>query len=308
MASPAIAQVYVIPTCTNDLYVGDSIEQALNGLRMLDEVMAKAFDHLESRIMLERDRVRALGSRVEVCRKRVDNIAGRAQATNVYSTAKFPGSKLPEPFLPLFRDADLPFAENPLPQFDAHHHYMSASDSRNRGHGATASELRDLHGRLNPDRSEWAQSKALSEGLGMLPADLPSTSSVLLFNSTETPYKQYNVVDALFDVRTKGKRTEDDVKREAMAAPTTMLNGDQLTAVAALDYGYAPEMGAVPTLEFKKMLDFGAGSGGGLVAHDVTFGSSGVLALTNGELILFTVSFCANPANDLTCPPSYIII
>ena len=27
-----------------------------------------------------------------------------------------------------------------------------------------------------------------------------------------------------------------------------------------------------------------------------------------GELILFTVSFCANPANDLTCPPSYIII
>ena len=23
-----------------------------------------------------------------------------------------------------------------------------------------------------------------------------------------------------------------------------------------------------------------------------------------GELILFTVTFCANPANDLTCPPS----
>ena len=26
-----------------------------------------------------------------------------------------------------------------------------------------------------------------------------------------------------------------------------------------------------------------------------------------GELSLFTVTFCANPANDLTCPPSYII-
>ena len=55
--------------------------------------------------------------------------------------------------------------------------------------------------------------------------------------------------------------------------------------MAALDYGYAPEMGAVPTLEFKKTLDFGAGSGGGLVAHDVTFGSSGVLALTNGDAL-----------------------
>ena len=27
-----------------------------------------------------------------------------------------------------------------------------------------------------------------------------------------------------------------------------------------------------------------------------------------GELILFTVTFSANPANDLTCPPSYIMI
>ena len=27
-----------------------------------------------------------------------------------------------------------------------------------------------------------------------------------------------------------------------------------------------------------------------------------------GELILCTVTFCANPANDLTCPPSYVII
>ena len=30
--------------------------------------------------------------------------------------------------------------------------------------------------------------------------------------------------------------------------------------------------------------------------------------LNRGEMILFTVTFCANPANDLTCPPSYINI
>ena len=28
----------------------------------------------------------------------------------------------------------------------------------------------------------------------------------------------------------------------------------------------------------------------------------------DGEFILFTVTFCANSANDLTCPPSYINI
>ena len=31
-------------------------------------------------------------------------------------------------------------------------------------------------------------------------------------------------------------------------------------------------------------------------------------ALPTGEMISFTVTFCANPANDLTCPPSYINI
>ena len=28
----------------------------------------------------------------------------------------------------------------------------------------------------------------------------------------------------------------------------------------------------------------------------------------SGEIILLTVTFCANPANDLTCPPSYILL
>ena len=284
MAAPSISQVYVVPTPTHDLVVGDSIEQALNGLRVLDEVMSKAFDHLESRVQLERDRVHALSSRIAVCRKRVDNISGRSQATNVYSTAKFPGSKRPEPFLPLFRNAGLPFAENPLPIFDHQHHYLPASDPGNRGHGATPAELRDLRTRLNPDTSGWATK--LAEGLGPLPEHLPSASSVLLFNSTETPYKDYNVVDSLFDARSKGKKAEEEGKRQAAAAPTTMLNGDALTAVAALDYGYMPQMGAVPTLQFKQTLDFGAGSGGGIVAHDVTFGAnSGVLALTNGDAL-----------------------
>ena len=29
---------------------------------------------------------------------------------------------------------------------------------------------------------------------------------------------------------------------------------------------------------------------------------------TDDQVSLFTVTFCANSANDLTCPPSYIII
>ena len=43
-------------------------------------------------------------------------------------------------------------------------------------------------------------------------------------------------------------------------------------------------------------------------AMDAALAPSALIVDAEGELILFTVTFCANPANDLTCPPSYIII
>ena len=51
-----------------------------------------------------------------------------------------------------------------------------------------------------------------------------------------------------------------------------------------------------------------------LLAYKEKLLSRAIIMLTKfetkekGEFILFTVTFCANPANDLTCPPSYIII
>ena len=45
---------------------------------------------------------------------------------------------------------------------------------------------------------------------------------------------------------------------------------------------------------------------GATVLRRATVGTVDMTAHIGG-LILFTVTFCANPANDLTCPPSYII-
>lgn len=68
----------------------------------------------------------------------------------------------------------------------------------------------------------------LREGLGRLPTELESISSLLLFNTQENPYKKYVSLDNL-----AGKEVEAPAKDKASLAdaPTTLGEGDQLPQV-----------------------------------------------------------------------------
>jgi len=69
----------------------------------------------------------------------------------------------------------------------------------------------------------------LREGLGRLPTELESISSLILFNTPENPYKKYVSLDNL-----AGKEVETPVqdKKSLADAPTTLgVDGDQLPSV-----------------------------------------------------------------------------
>ena len=72
------------------------------------------------------------------------------------------------------------------------------------------------------------------------------------------PYKKYDEnLDNVFEVKTREK--EEEVKKKEMYAQgETLLKGDDLPAVAALDMTYKPKMKAQPTLQFQTNLDFGS--------------------------------------------------
>jgi len=64
------------------------------------------------------------------------------------------------------------------------------------------------------------------QGLGALPKNLPSVSSLLLFNRVENPYKKYVTIDPLQGAVTK---TRADMEEQAKMgdAPSTILSGQQ---------------------------------------------------------------------------------
>ena len=90
------------------------------------------------------------------------------------------------------------------------------------------------------------------DGLGRLPEYLPSVSAMLLFNSSENPYRGYVQTDVLLG------EGQDDEGRQVPAhkpspsptkklaeAPHSVQHGQQLPSFAMLDFGYNPELGTV---------------------------------------------------------------
>lgn len=94
------------------------------------------------------------------------------------------------------------------------------------------------------------------DGLGQLPEYMPSVTAMLLFNSTENPYRGYVPTELLL-----GNAGEEEARRQAAVqkptpksgkklakAPHSVQHGHQLPSFGVLDFGYNPELGTVPTL------------------------------------------------------------
>jgi len=85
-------------------------------------------------------------------------------------------------------------------------------------------DLYTIFGQLNQIGSEPERVEFLMEekGLGSLPAVLSSLGSLLLFNSSINPYKNYVAEDNLVSSG-KAKAVGDIAKSQMASAPTTVL-------------------------------------------------------------------------------------
>ena len=220
-----VHQVYSVPAAFDDLGGADGMLQAMEGLKILQNVMDDCFSRVSSRIAEEKSRLGSLNQRVATAQLKIQAVRGSKTATTVYSTPKYPASdalKLHKPVT-----SGMPFQEYPVPAED---------DKDDDGHRFTPSDnpallrkdyqdLIALYGRLNPDMSTF--SEQLKPGLGKLPHRLESVDSVLLFGTNETPYKQYNVLDALRGQERAARKEEEERRRALFAQPRSMLVGDE---------------------------------------------------------------------------------
>ncbi|MDO9334462.1 MAG: hypothetical protein Q7T57_08080, partial [Dehalococcoidales bacterium] len=121
-------------------------------------------------------------------------------------------------------------------------------------------------------RAEHAQADEeteIAEGLGRLPAYLPSISSVLLFNSDENPYKQYVTINNLEGVGGQDRAQESG---GPSAAPRSLIDGLELPTYAGFTFEYKPLLGELPQFDLPQNLPLGK-------LADITFGAESALSI-----------------------------
>ncbi len=101
--------------------------------------------------------------------------------------------------------------------------------------------------------SQAERGDAEREGLGRLPDHLPSVSSLLLFNSSENPYKAYKTLDNLSGKGLKLRERTTD-KKALDLAPGTLQTGLSLPTYGAEGVDFVPEARPVPELEVASVL------------------------------------------------------
>lgn len=255
-------QKYSVPVSFDDLGKADSMLRALHNLQNLQTVMNDCFSRIISRVETEKNRLGTINQRVATAQLQVQAVQGSQTATTVYSTAKYPAPDELEYVKSLSHGLPCDLCQDSY-DADLNRRYLPSENPAvlRKDHR----ELVDLYNSVNPDMTSFTHQ--LKSGLGKLPSSLSSVDSVLLFNQSETPYKQYNILNSL---RGEDRELRNDVnqqKETLVDAPVSMRYGDEGLLARAYDVSFVPKPKEIQPLGFAPNL----GNYIGQIATDVLF-------------------------------------
>eukprot|EP00118_Oscarella_pearsei_P025374 m.308082 g.308082 ORF g.308082 m.308082 type:complete len:499 (+) comp43352_c0_seq1:665-2161(+) len=299
---------YNVPVILPDLRREESLCQIADTLEYLEHVANDVFNKISARVAEHRDRLASVNNRVNVAQARIQKVKGSTKATQVFSCAKYPAPDRMEPPKAIYSHKDVELADirrctrryssRPL-TVDARvmrdkqnfHSFPVDVDrlceERRAEEAARASPLEDDEG----------------EGLGRLPKVIPSVSSLLLFNTSENPYKKYVILDPLAGVSTKTRKVVEEEGLRIGDAPTTIAQREQMARMAKESYFYMPEIGEVPSIDLPLDLPDLPGIAGDL-AYSADLGPSIAPSVPGSNMPdLPTVEGVSDPA-AVSHPPS----
>lgn len=110
-------------------------------------------------------------------------------------------------------------------------------------------ETQSIYNRFNSHNKEAKRVEFIMEddGLGPLPTNISSVGSMLLFNSQINPYKNYQATDNLLAAG-REKTVNEEKAKGLESAPMTIMSGDALPDIQALDLMFKPSMGEMANL------------------------------------------------------------
>uniref|UniRef100_A0A8C0R1C6 WASH complex subunit 1 n=1 Tax=Canis lupus dingo TaxID=286419 RepID=A0A8C0R1C6_CANLU len=217
-------QTYAVPLIQPDLRREEAIQQMADALQYLQKVSGDIFSRWV--LQLSRKQLQAIGERVSLAQAKIEKIKGSKKAIKVFSSAKYPAPERLQEYDSIFTGAQDPGLQR-RPR------YRIQSKHRPLDEWALQEKLKYFPVCVNtkPEPEDEAE-----EGLGGLPSNISSVSSLLLFNTTENLYKKYVFLDPLAGAVTKthvmlGAETEEKL----FDAPLSISKREQLEQQVELD-------------------------------------------------------------------------
>ena len=239
----------------------------VDSLEYLDAVANDIFNRISARVADHRDDLVAINNRINVAQAKIDKIRNTtSKATRVFSPPKYPPPDKLDEYQSVFRDVNVKL--------------QGVRQNKSMVTARLQEVTREtIKTKMRPQLIDYARTKKkfsregvvmddpelLGEGLGSLPRHLPSVSSLLLFNTSENPYRKYVLLDPL-GAKIKTRDTVAAEEDKMAAAPSSILYGERLETGPQESTLYRPNMPDLPELEVPASLPFLA-----FVADDVEY-------------------------------------
>jgi WAS family protein 1 len=253
-----MSQVYNVPVVLPDLRKEESIRQVIDSLEYIEAVANDIFNRISHRVGENRDQLIAINNRINLAQAKIDKIRNSStKATKVFAPPKYPAPNKLENYQTVFYD--------PHPRLRKRRKNKSAVNSRIQevtpdiisskskkplDIKVATSRLKMREGVILDDADQ------LGEGLGSLPRHLVSISSLLLFNTSENPYRKYVLMDPLSGVKIKTRDRIIEADNELHEAPQSILFWEELERGPRDSNIYQPKMLDLPELEVPASLPF----------------------------------------------------
>ncbi|KAM5238634.1 WASH complex subunit 1 [Ctenodactylus gundi] len=233
-------QTYAVPVIQPDLRREEAMQQAADALQYLQKVSGDIFSRISQRVELSRRQLQAIGERVTLAQAKIEKIKGSKKAIRVFSSAKYPAPERLREYSSIFMGA-----QDPGLQRQPRHHIQSRHQPLDEQTLQEKLKYFPVCVTTRPEPEDEAE-----EGLGGLPSNISSVSSLLLFNTTENLYKKYVFLDPLAGAVTKthvtlGAETEEKL----FDAPVSISRRGQLEQQVPENYFYVPDLGQVPEID-----------------------------------------------------------
>ena len=223
------------------------MQHVLDSLEKLGEVARSIFDNISSRVAAENERMEEIKSRMEDMQERVNDVSGRTRTTTVMSSFRYPkGSDRSVAVIQYDESNYKPRTKRIRPQ----RVFQKGDPLQEDAFGGMPARVHNPTDQYElPLFIATAKPVKRTQGLGRLPKNLDNVSSLLLFNTNENPYKDYNIFDPLSQ-ESKKKARESNARNALCAAPFTFGGDDGFEKGGdAEGYSYQPELGEVPEWE-----------------------------------------------------------